>query len=589
MNPECAEELIHKPAGMAVIIINCFDTYEHRTDLLKSLFEKEGYPVCVCSSDFRHIEKTARNKRKAGYKFFAAKPYDRNISLRRMHSHEKLSQDIFSYIGKYLRKNEYSRYLLWVILPPNSFAKEAARIKCAYPQVRLIFNIMDLWPETFPVGWMKGLPFFQCWKQLRDYYLSAADSIVTECNLYQAALGKAIGTKPVYTLYLAKPLLRDQAKPDLAEGVLSLCYLGSANHITDIRAIADIIKECSKQMPLVLHVIGSGEKKEELCTKARNAGAKVIDHGIVYDPYEKRQIFSSCHYGLNIMKASVCVGLTMKSMDYLEAGLPLMNNVRGDTWNAVQKYGIGINYNGGSVDVDLSGNKEKRKNARRFFEQKLSEEVFYKQVLDIVEHLPAGEAERKIVRKSNYGIGEILKNGIFLVRTRVQFPSARLIRFPITVRGNRYIGWGKNLTTGYRCRFEVNGEHKGKVLLFGEQVKVGDDVSIRCAKSIRIGNHVLMGSKVLILDNAHGKYRGDGQDSPDTIPDQRVLQAAPVTIGDKVWIGEGSVIQMGVTIGKGSIIAANSVVTKSVPAGVMAGGIPAKVIKKWDPSLQKWL
>lgn len=589
MKPECGQGFLNRAAEMAVVIVNCFDTYEPRADLLKEIFEKAGYPVRVCTSDFRHIKKTKRKKRKAGYQFFDAKPYSRNISLQRLYSHKKLGKDIFSDIEQYVKKNEYSRYLLWVFLPPNSFAKEASKIKCAYPKVALIFDLIDLWPEAFPVGWMKRLPFFQCWKQLRDQYLPDADSIVTECKLYQTALGRTIEAKPVYTLYLARPPFPYQTKLNLTEGVLSFCYLGSVNHITNIRAIADLLKECGRQMPLVLHVIGSGEKKAELCAKARKAGAKVIDHGVIYDPYKKQQIFRSCHYGLNMMKASVCVGLTMKSMDYLEAGLPLMNNVRGDTWNAVKKYGIGINYNGESIDVDVSDNQEKRKNARKFFEQKLSAEVFRRQVLNIVAHLPEEQAERKIVRKSNYGIGEILKNGIFLIRTKVLFPSARLIRFPVTVRGKRYIGWGKNLTTGYRCRFEVNGEHKGKVLLFGEQVKVGDDVSIRCAKRIRIGNHVLMGSRVLILDNAHGTYRGDRQDSPDTIPDQRALRAAPVTIEDKVWIGEGSVIQMGVTIGKGSVIAANSVVTKSVPAGVIAGGVPAKILRKWDPLLQKWL
>lgn len=193
-----------------------------------------------------------------------------------------------------------------------------------------------------------------------------------------------------------------------------------------------------------------------------------------------------------------------------------------------------------------------------------------------------------MVRKSNYGMGEIVKNAVFFIMTKIKFPNARLIRMPITVRGKRYIDWGKNLTTGYRCRFEVNGKHKGKVLIFGDHVNVGDGVSIRCANHIRIGSYVLMGSRVLILDNSHGTYKGNRQDSPHTPPNQRRLFTMPVTIGDHVWIGEGSVIQMGVTIGNGSIIAANSVVTKEVPAGVIAGGVPARVIKQWDENTGTW-
>ena len=164
-----------------------------------------------------------------------------------------------------------------------------------------------------------------------------------------------------------------------------------------------------------------------------------------------------------------------------------------------------------------------------------------------------------------------------------------MIRFPIVIRGKQYIDFGTNLTTGRRCRIEVNGKHNGKRLIIGKNVNIGDDVSIRCADKIVIGNHVLMGSKVLIIDNSHGIYTGEKQDSPETPPNERTLSMKPVRIGDNVWIGEGAVIQQGVTIGAGSIIAANSVVTKDVPAQVIVGGIPVKVIKRYDCEKKQWI
>ncbi len=191
-------------------------------------------------------------------------------------------------------------------------------------------------------------------------------------------------------------------------------------------------------------------------------------------------------------------------------------------------------------------------------------------------------------RTSNYGLGEIVKNAMSVIWNKIWFPSVRLIRYPVIIRGKKYIDWGKNLTTGYNCRIEVNGEHQEKVLVFGENVNMGDYVSIRCAEKINIGSGVLMGSKVLVLDNSHGKYKGGGkQDNPDVAPNKRKLQTAPVNIEDNVWIGEGAVIQMGVTVGRGSIIAANSVVTKDVPPKVIAGGVPARVIKKWETEYWK--
>lgn len=193
------------------------------------------------------------------------------------------------------------------------------------------------------------------------------------------------------------------------------------------------------------------------------------------------------------------------------------------------------------------------------------------------------------MKSSNYGIIEIFQNIIYIVRSKIIYPQIRMIRFPIVLRGKRYIDFGKALTTGRYCRIEVHGKHPDKRLILGENVNIGDNVSIRCANKIIIGNNVLMGSKVLIIDNSHGKYSDKGQDSPDVAPNQRSLMTSPILIGNNVWIGEGAVIQQGVTIGNGSIIAANSIVTKDVPANCMIAGIPAKIIKKYDKKLKEWI
>lgn len=134
----------------------------------------------------------------------------------------------------------------------------------------------------------------------------------------------------------------------------------------------------------------------------------------------------------------------------------------------------------------------------------------------------------------------------------------------------------------------MNGEHKEKRIIFGENVNIGDSVSIRCADRIVIGNNVLMGSRVLIIDNSHGSYSGIKQDTPYTSPNERIIKSRSINIDDNVWIGENSVIQMGVTVGYGSIIAANSVVTKDVPCKVIVAGSPAKVIKIYDDNLKEW-
>lgn len=89
---------------------------------------------------------------------------------------------------------------------------------------------------------------------------------------------------------------------------------------------------------------------------------------------------------------------------------------------------------------------------------------------------------------------------------------------------------------------------------------------------------MLTGKKVLITDNAHGESTPD---LLDLAPIKRPLYSkGPVYIEDNVWIGEKASIMPGVRIGKGSIIASNSVVTKDIPPYCVAAGIPAKVIKQ---------
>lgn len=574
---------------MNVVIIVCFDTWEHRADLLLKVLTERGHRVRVLMSDFRHMEKHRRREHKKYFKFFKARPYNKNLSLKRLCSHSKLSADMFAWV----EANESRINLLWVLAPPNTFVRDAGKIKERYPHIKLVTDLMDLWPETMPVAGIRHLPVMRVWQRLRDMNLCAADVVVTECSLYQEVLGKVIKGCKAETLYLAREDQGYAPKLNLPDHSINLCYLGSINHIIDMDAIAAVIRRLQKMKPVKLIVIGDGEKKHELKRIAGCAGAEVELRGIIYDRVEKQKIFDSCHYGLNLMKSSVCVGLTMKSIDYFESGIPIINNIKGDTWNAVEKYGCGVNFEGrhGNLNLCLHGSAymAQRENSRKFFETYLTEEVFKERVLKIMECAAVSKPKRVPVRSSNYGLYEIIRNAGTVILNKIQFPSVRLVRYPCIVRGKNYISWGKGLTAGYNCRIEVNGRHHGKVLIFGRNVKIGDHVSIRCAERIRIGNDVLIGSRVLIIDNIHGNYSGGGyQDSPDSAPDQRTLKTAPVNISRNVWIGEGAVIQAGVTIGAGSIIAASSVVTKNVEAGVIAGGVPARVLKRWNQKRGMW-
>lgn len=188
-----------------------------------------------------------------------------------------------------------------------------------------------------------------------------------------------------------------------------------------------------------------------------------------------------------------------------------------------------------------------------------------------------------------YGLIGSIKLFISLLYTKLCYRNARLIRLPFDIRNSRYIQLGDNFTTGVGCRLEAYPETEKKVLHIGKNVQINDYVHISAMEQVTIGDNVLIASKVFISDLNHGSYgAADIHDSPDSPPNGRKLYAKPVIIEENVWIGEFVSVLPGVTIGRGTIVGANSVVSRNLPPYVIAVGIPAKVIKKYNFVTASW-
>ena len=97
---------------------------------------------------------------------------------------------------------------------------------------------------------------------------------------------------------------------------------------------------------------------------------------------------------------------------------------------------------------------------------------------------------------------------------------------------------------------------------------INENVQIICGENIYIGDSCNIGRDVIIRD-----YDGHLIDAEERI-------SAPIKIGNHVWIGQRAIILKGVTIGDGAVIAAGAIVTKDVPARTLAAGVPARVIRE---------
>jgi maltose O-acetyltransferase len=109
-------------------------------------------------------------------------------------------------------------------------------------------------------------------------------------------------------------------------------------------------------------------------------------------------------------------------------------------------------------------------------------------------------------------------------------------------------------------------------LLIGDNVSINRGSILNATGGITVGSDVLIGPRVIVYSQSH-RYDGPG---PITA---QGYSTDSVTIEDGVWLAANVTVLPGVTIGRGTVVGAGAVVTESLPANVLAAGVPARVIK----------
>jgi len=121
-------------------------------------------------------------------------------------------------------------------------------------------------------------------------------------------------------------------------------------------------------------------------------------------------------------------------------------------------------------------------------------------------------------------------------------------------------------------------------ITIGDRCSIGIRNSFACIDRIKIGNDVLFAGFVHLTDHSHGYEKID-----EPIVKQQLISKGPIIIEDQCWLGFGCEILSGVRIGRHSIVAARSVVTKDVPPYSVVAGNPARVVKQYSFEQSKWL
>lgn len=162
-----------------------------------------------------------------------------------------------------------------------------------------------------------------------------------------------------------------------------------------------------------------------------------------------------------------------------------------------------------------------------------------------------------------------------VIRAKLDLRSCQHVGARPRLYGRCHVNNEGTITIGDRLRMHggtVRCEltaHQGGRLEIGHRVFVNYGSSISAHTSVTIGDGCLIGQYSIIMDcDYHSMDGADGHGEP-----------RPIVIEDGVWLGARTIVLKGVTIGRGSVIAAGSVVTRDIPRGVVAGGAPARMLR----------
>ena len=166
---------------------------------------------------------------------------------------------------------------------------------------------------------------------------------------------------------------------------------------------------------------------------------------------------------------------------------------------------------------------------------------------------------------------KLLRNHVFRIFLKT-IPHYNFIH--ITSRIYNYMGYNVHLTARLFSTVKILGDIKLKI---GKDTFIGNETYIGggSESSIEIGDFCDISNRVQIISGTH-EIDFEGERAAGK------AYSKNIKIGNGVWIGAGSIILAGVTIGDNAIIAAGSVVNKDVDAFTMVGGVPIRVLKKYN-------
>lgn len=387
-----------------IILVSLF--YYEKSDNIRistiyRLLKEKGAEVELITTGFNHRTKRKHDpgQHPADVTFLPVPGYKKNVSFRRLYSHV-----VFAIrLQNYLKKLSCRPSKVYCLVPAVT-AGLACNRYCRKNKIPFVVDVIDLWPESFIIlsSRKKLLQLITFpWKKIAEKVYRSADLLFAgseEYARYAQKFNRKTKAVPVYLgtdVQEYKKLLSSATvkinKPPRQKWI---CFGGMLGNSYDIDIILESFKKLSDlhRYDVKLIFVGDGQEAKKIQQFKDRYGLDIEITGFLcYADYVKYLHFTDI--AINSFKKGTRVTYSYKFNDYITAGVPVLNNVKGEMAKIIEKYETGRNFDHSKDSLIRQMNemlsrpdmlKQMRKNADLLAETILSKQVVYREMLDIL-------------------------------------------------------------------------------------------------------------------------------------------------------------------------------------------------------------
>ncbi len=335
---------------------------EDRAQVLSRYLIQDNHSVVVWTNNIIHRSKQTRSEDVKFYKFqdnlrynvITSYRYKRHISLQRV-----LSEITFGF-GFLIRAFKEEKPTLIIVTEPSIFYFHGVLLFRIIRKCKLIIDILDIWPEAFePLVKSRKIPFLKiglfCLYRCRRRIFQKADGIVSVTKEYTRLAKSIAPSKLLETVYLGFNDYKKDTKIQTVRGIKKnkkfwIIYSGTLGANYDFKSILDcafLLQRTTFSFEIL--IIGDGEQKKWIISDIEKRGIQCVSMLNSMPIKELNEYYKKADLALNPYKKGSRISFPLKTFDYINFEIPIINSLKGEISTFIKDNNIGVNYESENV------------------------------------------------------------------------------------------------------------------------------------------------------------------------------------------------------------------------------------------------